>query len=91
MALLNASGFAGYSDSFAAPVGFNDPVFAGSVDLNLSPGINQQVVDSLSSALQCIHDMEANSLYSLSPNEDVTVLNIWSNLLISENTYTNQK
>ena len=26
MALLNASDFTGYSDSYAAPVGFNDPV-----------------------------------------------------------------
>ena len=33
MALLNASGFTGYSDSFAAPAGFNDPIFAGSVDI----------------------------------------------------------
>ena len=35
--------------------------------------------------------MEANHLYSLSPNEDVTVLNLRSKLLISENTYINQK
>ena len=33
MALLSASGFTGYSDSFAAPAGFNDPIFTGSVDL----------------------------------------------------------
>ena len=33
MALLSASDFTGYSDSFAAPAGFNDPIFAGSVDL----------------------------------------------------------
>ena len=33
MALLSASDFTGYSDSFAAPAGFNDPVFAGSVYL----------------------------------------------------------
>ena len=35
--------------------------------------------------------MEANNLYSLSPNEDVTVLNLRSKLLILENTYTNQE
>ena len=35
--------------------------------------------------------MEANNLYSLSPNEDVTVLNLRSKLLILENTYNNQK
>ena len=32
MALLSASDFTWYSDSFAAPAGFNDPIFAGSVD-----------------------------------------------------------
>ena len=85
MALLSASGFIGYSDSFAAPAGFNDPIFAGPVDLNLSAGIIQQVFDTLSSALKCIKYMEANNLYSPGPNEDVTVLNIRSKLLILEN------
>ena len=28
MALLSASDFTGYSDSFAAPAGFNDPIFS---------------------------------------------------------------
>ena len=91
MALLSASDFTGYSDSYAAPAGFNDPIFAGSVDLILSTGITQQVFDTLSTALKCIHYMEANNLYSLSPNEDVTVLNLRSKLLILENTYINQK
>ena len=91
MALLSASGFVGYSDSFAAPAGFNDPVFAGSVDLILSTGITQQVFDTLSSALKCINYMEANNLYSLSPTEDVTILNLRSKLFILENTYINQK
>ena len=91
MALLSASGFTWYSDSFAAPAGFNDPIFSGSVDLMLSTGITQQVFDSLSSALKCIHYMEANNLYSLSLNEDVTALNLKPKLLILENTYINQK
>ena len=91
MALLSASDFTGYSDSFAVPAGFNDPIFAGSVDLILSTGITQQVFDTLSTGLKCIHYMEANNLYSLSPNEDVTILNLRSKLLILENTYINQK
>ena len=91
MALLSASDFTGYSDSFAVPAGFNDPIFAGSVDLILSTGITQQVFDTLSTALKCIHYMEANNLYSLSPNEDITILNLRSKLLILENTYINQK
>ena len=90
MALLSASDFTGYSDSFAAPAGY-DPTPNGSVDFNLSTGITQQVFDSLSSALKCIHYVEASNLYSLSPNEDVTVLNLRSKLLILENTYINQK
>ena len=84
MALLNAGDFTGYSESFAAPAGFNGPIFTGSVGLILSTGITQQVLDSLYSALKCIHCMEANSLYSLSPNEDVTVLNLRFKLLILE-------
>ena len=91
MALLSASDFTGYSDSYGAPAGFNDPIFSGSVDLILTPGITQQVFDSLSTGLKCIHYMEANNLYSLSPNEDVTILNLRSKLLILENTYINQK
>ena len=90
MALPNASDFTGCSDSFAAPAGFNDPIFAGSVDLILSTGITQQVFGSLSSALKCIHYMEANSLYSFSPNEGVTVLNLRSKLLISKNIYQSE-
>ena len=91
MALLSASDLTGYSDSFAAPAGFNDPIFTTSVDLILSTGIAQQVFDSLYSALKCINYMEANNLYPLSPNEDVTILNLRSKLLILENTYINQK
>ena len=35
--------------------------------------------------------MESNKLYSLSPNEDVTILNLRSKLLVLENSYINQK
>ena len=52
MALLSASDFTGYGDSYAAPAGFNDLIFAGSVDLLLSTGTTQQIFDSLSSALK---------------------------------------
>ena len=91
MALLNASDFTGYSDSFAAPARFNDPIFAGSVDLILSTGITQQVFGTLPSALKYTNYMEANNLYSLSPNEGATVLNLRSKLLILENIFINQR
>ena len=91
MALYQASDFVGFSDSFAVPSGVAEPLFTGSVDLILSTGITQQVFDTLSTALKCINFMEANKLYSLSPNEDITILNLRSKLLILENTYINQK
>ena len=91
MALFSASDFTGYTSTFAVPSGISDVLFAGSVDLILSTGITQQVFDTLSTALKCIHYMETNKLYSLSPNEDVTILNLRSKLLILENTYINQK
>ena len=91
MALFSASDFTGYTSTLAVPSGVGDVLFAGSVDLILSTGITQQVFDTLSTALKCIHYMEANKLYSLSPNEDVTILNLRSKLLILENTYINQK
>ena len=89
MALLNASDFTGYSDSYSAPAGFNGPIFSGSVDLILSTGTTQQVFDSLSSALKYIHYTEANN--SLSPDEDVTILNLRSKLFILEHICINQK
>ena len=91
MALLNASDFTGFSDSYAIPANSPDVIFSGSVDLVLSTGITQQVFDTLSTALKCIHYMEINKLYSLSPNEDITIINLRGKLLILENTCINQK
>ena len=84
MALFSASDFTGYNSALAVPSGVSDALFAGSVDLILSTGITQQVFDTLSTALVFIHYMEANKLYSPSPNEDVTILNLRSKLLILE-------
>ena len=91
MALLGASDFTGFSDSYAVPSGVSDPIFSGSVDLNLSTGITQQVFGTSSTALKCILYMDTNKLYSLSPNEDITIINLRSKLLILENTFINQK
>ena len=81
MALLTASDFTGYSDNYAIPSGVSDPVFAGGVDIILPTGVTQQVFDTLSTALKCIHYMEQQRIYSLSPNEDITILNLRSNFL----------
>ena len=65
MALLNASDFTGFSDSYAVPAGSSDVIFTGSVDLILPTGITQQVFGTLSTALTSIHYVETNKLYSL--------------------------
>ena len=82
MTLYQASGFTGFSDSYAVPAGSSDVIFTGSVDLILSAGITQQAFGTLSTALTCIPFMEQQKRYSLSPNEDVTIINLRSKLLI---------
>ena len=89
--LYPASDFTGFSDSYAVPAGSSDVIFTGSVDLILPTGIIQQVSDTLSTALECTHFMEQQKLHSLSPNEDVTVINLKYKLWILENPYINQK
>ena len=58
MALYQASDFTWFSDSYAVPAGGSDVIFTGSVDIILPTGITQQVFDTLSTALKCIHFME---------------------------------
>ena len=89
MALLSASDSTGYSGSYAIPANSSDVIFSGPVDLILSTGITQQVFGTLSTGLKCIQYMEANKLYSLSPNEDIAIINLRSKLLILGNTYIN--
>ena len=91
MALYQATDFSGYSASYAVPAGATHSLFTGSVDIILWTGITQQVFDALSTAIKCSHYMESFNLYSLSPNEDIIVINLRSKLLILENTYINQK
>ena len=85
MAPPNASDFTGFSDNYAIPSGVSDPISTGSVDIILPTGITQQVFVSLSIALKCIHYMEQQRIYSLSPDEDITILNLRSKLFL-ENT-----
>ena len=73
MALLNASDFTAYSDSFAVPAGSSDVIFTGSVDLILSTGITQQVFDTLSTALKCTRYTEQQRIHSLPPNEEIAI------------------
>ena len=91
MALYQASYFTRPSDAYAVPAGGSDVIFTGSVDLILPTGTTQQVFDTLSTALKCIHFMAQQKLYSPSPNEDVTIINLRSKLLNLENASINQK
>ena len=63
MGLYQASGFTGFSDSYAVPAGSSDVIFTGSVDLILPTGITQHVFDTLSAALKCTYWMEQQKLY----------------------------
>ena len=89
MALYQASGFTGFTDSYVIPNGSPDVISTGSVDLILSTGITQQVCDMLPTALTCINCMETNKSYYLSPYEDATRINIRSELWFRI-TYINQ-
>ena len=87
MALFQVSDFTGFSDSYAVPAGSSDAIVTGSVDLILSTGITQQVFDTLSTALRCIRFMEQRKLYSLSPDEGVTIINLRSKILKMMDSY----
>ena len=82
MGPYSASDFTGFRDSYAVPAGSSDVIFTGSVDIILPTGTTQQVFDTLSTAPKCIHFMESNKLYSLSPNEDISIPNLRSKLWV---------
>ena len=84
MALYQASDFTWFSDSYAVPAGGSDVIFTGSVNLILSTGITQQVFDTLSAALKCIHFMEQQSFIPYRLMKDVTIINLRSKLLMLE-------
>ena len=91
MAILNHTDFSGSDATYSIPASDSSTLYTGSIDIILSTGVTTQIFDALSTAIKCLHYMEVNSLYSLSPNEDITILNLRSKLLILENTYLNQK
>ena len=91
MAILNHTDFSGNSSTYAIPASDSSTLYTGSIDIILSTGITLSVFDALSTAIKCTSYMDSNNLYSLSPNEDITILNLRSKLLILENTYLNQK
>ena len=89
MALLQSSDFDIYIAAWSVPVQDGIQIFTGSVDLFLPTGVTQLVFGRVSTALKCIHYMETNKLYSLSPNEDITIS--LRSKLRSKNVYINKK
>ena len=90
-ALFSASDVSGFPATYAAPSDVSSVLFTSSIYTILSTGLTQQVFDRLSTAMKCIHFMETNRLYHISPNEYITVINLRSKLLVLEHTYINQK
>eukprot|EP00972_Heterocapsa_arctica_P069152 10217971-Heterocapsa_arctica.AAC.1 len=91
MAISNTADFDGNSATYAVPASDSSTLYTGGVDISLSTGVTTQVFDTLSTAITCIHYTDSNNLYSLSLNEDITILNLRSKLLIVENTDLNHK
>ena len=61
MALLNASELTGYSYNYAIPSGVSDPtIFTGNVDLILSTGITQQIVDTYFKHCSKMHSLHGS-------------------------------
>ena len=87
MALYVAADFSGYSSTWAVPSGETDPLYTGAVTIILSTGVTQTVFDALSTAMKCIRYMDSNDLYLMMPNEDISIINLRSKLLILENTF----
>ncbi len=87
--LLTASDFSAYSVETPTQAGTKGT--GGAVSLVLSDGTTLNVFDAHDTALKCLHYMNVSKLYSYSPSEDITILNLETKLLILENTFMNQK
>ena len=87
MALIKASDFDIQIAAWAVPIQDGIQIFTGSVDLLYRLELTYQRLIEYQTALKCTHYTEANHLYSLSPNEDVTIINLRSKLLILQNAY----
>ena len=91
MALYQADGFTGFKDSYDVLAGSSDLISTASVDIVLTTGIAQLVFDTLSTSLKCTQYIGTKNIYSLSPDEDITVINLRPKLSILDSTYMNQK
>ena len=91
MALLTHPDFNGFSAHYAVPADvYVETLVLGAGCIALSTDVTQQVFDQLSTAIKCIHYLETNKLYSISPNEDINVISLRSKLLVLEITYIHQ-
>jgi hypothetical protein len=65
---------------------------SGVVQMYLSDNTLKNVFSSLDVALGCLKYMKTNNLYSITPSDDLTIINVDDvKLLVLENTFLNQK
>ena len=90
MALFTSTSFTG-STAVAPSGSLLSAIAAVDVSIILSDGSNKMVFDSVTTAMQCLTYMNGRNMYYMAANDDITIVNIQTKLLILENTYINQK
>jgi hypothetical protein len=81
-----------YFTTYDTPTVTGGVIGSGSVDMYLSDNTIKNVFSTLASALGLLQYMKNNNLYSITPSDDLTFINVSDvKLLILENTFLNQK
>ena len=79
------------SNTVDIPNGESTITDTGSINMILSTSVNQPAFDSLSTALKCLNFMNSRNQYFIMANDDITIINCQTKLLIFENTFINQQ
>ena len=66
-------------------------VDSGRIPLIKSDATTETVFDSLTTALKCLSFMNSKNMHYLMAGDDITAIDCQTELLILENTFTNQK
>ena len=88
-AIFNASDSSSYT--VHVPSGQITTSENGIMKIIPSTGVNQPVFNSLDTALKCFNFMNSRNQYFIMANDDITIVNCQTKLLIFENTFINQK
>jgi hypothetical protein len=82
----------GYFPTYDTPTVSGGVIGSGSVDMYLSDNTIKNIFSTLAGALGLLKYMKDNNLYSITPSDDLTFINVSDvKLLILENTFLNQK